>query len=605
MSWTNSIFSDGSEIFLSRINPKKGEDISIRIRAKEEAPIKRVFLRYLRFGEEVILQMKNLKLKNGFKYYEANIIIEDVITQYHFIIESDETTYFYNQKGLFENIITEDNDFRIIANFKDMKWVREGIFYQIFVDRFYNGNTKNDIKNNEYSYCGYDTKIMNWNDIPLDYNEGGNVDFYGGDLEGIKEKITYLKELGITAIYLNPIFESKSNHKYDCDDYYKVDSHFGGDKALIELSRYLHKNDIKVIVDISINHTGIENDWVKKNKSFYFFNEDGTYESWNGVKTLPVLNYKNDDLREKIYKSKDSVLKYWLQEPFNIDGWRLDVGHNVGKMKGQDLHFDLWRDIRKEIKSINEDTYLVAEHWSDCKDYLQGDMWDSTMNYFGMMRPIRKYLGEEDRFLAWKIDELNIKKENGKIFKAEVLNHFSRIPYQLQSLQLNLLSSHDIHRIHISNKLCEEDVLAAIIMLFTFVGVPCIYYGDEVGLSGDLSSSGASRYPMEWDSKKYHYKINDLYKKMINLYKNEKLLKYGSFKFILSENNQIGYARFDEKEAIIFINSREESVLSIELDSIGIFEDFNIIYGERNCKLENNKLYLTLKPKESLLIKLL
>ncbi|MBS5885312.1 MAG: alpha amylase N-terminal ig-like domain-containing protein [Clostridium sp.] len=605
MSWINSIFSDGSKIFLSKTNPLMGDNISIRIRAKEKSPIKRVFFRYLRYGEETILQMNKVKVSNGFNYYECNIVIEEIITQYHFIIETDDTTYFYNQKGIYENIIIEDYDFKIISNFKDVSWAREGIFYQIFVDRFFNGNPKNDVKDKEYNYCGYDSKKMPWNEVPLDYKEGGNVDFYGGDLEGIKEKINYLKDLGITALYLNPIFESKSNHKYDCDDYYNVDNHFGGDKALMDLTKALRNNNIKVIVDISINHTGIENNWVKNNKDFYFFNEDGTYESWNGVKTLPVLNYKNDDLKDVIYKSKNSVLKYWLQEPFNLDGWRLDVGHNVGKMKGQNFHFNLWRDIRKELKATNQEIYLVAEHWSDCKDYLQGDMWDSTMNYFGMMRPIRKYLGEDDRFISWKIDSLNMKKENGNIFKEEVLNHFSRIPFQLQGLQLNLLSSHDIHRIHTSNKLSQEDVLSSVIMLFTFGGIPCIYYGDEVGLKGDLSTSGASRYPMEWDDKKWDYKINNLYKKMIDLYKNEKVLQYGSFKFILNENDYIGYARFDDKEAILFINSRKKVNLSIELEDIGIFKDLDVLYGENNCKLSKNKLDVNLRPKESILVKLL
>ena len=602
MSWVNSIFSDGSKVFVSKANPLSGDDISIRVRIKEDAPVKRVFFRYLRYGEETVLQMNKMKNIKGFNYYEVNIIIEEIITQYHFIIESEDTTYFYNQKGAYENIITEDYDFRIIANFNDIKWVREGIFYQIFVDRFFNGNTNNDVKDKEYSYCGFDSKKMNWDDEPLNYDEGGNLDFYGGDLEGINKKIDYLKELGITALYLNPIFESKSNHKYDCDAYYKVDSHFGGDKALIHLNKSLHDNNIKVIADISINHTGIDSSWIKNNKDYYFFDEDGNYESWNGVKTLPVLNYKSDELKDVIYKSENSVLKYWLKEPFNLDGWRLDVGHNVGKMRGQALHFNLWRDIREEIKSIKEEAYLVAEHWTDCKDYLQGDMWDSTMNYFGMMRPVRKYLGEEDRFLAWKTDNLNIKKENGNIFKEEVLNHFSRIPYQLQGLQLNLLSSHDIHRIHISNMLSEEDVVASIIMLFTFVGVPCIYYGDEVGLKGDLTSSSASRYPMEWNKDKYNLKINELYKYMIDLYKKESLLQYGSFKFILNGDNYIGYARFDEKEAIVYFNFRKKKNIIVDLDDIGTFNNFTILYGENNCKLIDNKL--NIEGKESILLKL-
>lgn len=602
MMWKNSIFSDGSEIFLSNQNPKLGNQITIKIRISKNAPVQKVFLRYLKYGEEVITEMVEKEVIKNFCYYSCNIIIREKMTQYHFLIEDKESIYFYNQKGIYQHVITEDNDFKIISDFTDVKWARESIFYQIFIDRFFNGNEDNDVKDDEYTYMEYISKKMDWNDRPPHYEEAGNLDFFGGDLEGVRKKISYLKELGITSLYLNPIFKSKSNHKYDCDDYLSVDEHFGGDKALIELSEELHKNNMKLILDISINHTGIDNNWFKEEPEFYFIDEDGSYESWNGVETLPVLNYESEKIKDVIYRNEDSVLKHYLNEPFNIDGWRLDVGQNLGKMRGQGLDVELYKGIREELKELNTDTYILAEHWTDCKNYLQGDMWDASMNYFGMVRPIRKYLGEDDKALRWKIKNLKIKKEDGDIFRTEVTNQYSRLPFQLQGLQFNLLSSHDIHRLH--SNIGREDLKCAIMMLFTFVGIPCVYYGDEVLLEGEIDTSCESRFPMEWNEEKCDNEINYLYRKLIKLYKEERLLTYGSFKFLECNEDFISYSRFDLEGAIVFVNSRKENDLEIDLSDIGSFTKSELIFGNHEYEIEDDKLYVKLKEKESLLIKL-
>jgi len=604
-SWLNTIFSDGSDRFLSKSNPEIGDKVKVKMRVIQKSPVQRVYLRRLTNGEETLIQMEEAQ-EGKYSIYITDVIINQPIVNYHFIILTEDRTYFYNQLGVFQYNINEDYDFKIIADFLEPSWVKESIFYQIFVDRFFNGDASNDVKDFEYEEYGFSSKAINWNEPPGKYEEYGNLNFYGGDLKGIEKKIDYLKNLGVNALYLNPIFSSPSNHKYDCDNFFEVDKHFGGNKGLEELVEKLHENGIKVILDISINHTGITNKWIKENPEYYYEKEKGKFELWNGVETLPVLNYTNSNLKDTIYKNEDSVLKYWLKPPYNIDGWRLDVGHNVGKMNKVQMDKDIWREVRKSVKDVNNKAYVVAEHWTDCSEYLQGDMWDGTMNYFGFMRPVRRYLGENDKFLSWKIENLKMKTNNGEIFKEEVMRHYGRLPYQLQNLQLNLLSSHDLHRLHTSPMIDSENLKTAIVMLFTFIGVPCVYYGDEVLIQGDYLSDQGSRYPMEWRSEYQDKEIYELYKRMIELRKKESVLKNGSFKFLKCNSKNVVYSRFNESEAIIFVKSqdRRKNFIVIPLDSIGEVESLEILYGDGfKYEVNQNVLHCYVDKEETILIK--
>ena len=611
-SWQDTVFSDGSKLFLSKSNPKVGDEVEIKIRLSKDSPINRVFLRYLRNGERTIVPM-NGKTRGIYDIYKTSIEINQREIRYHFILLTDSRTYFYNQGGLTECILNEDYDFKIISDFSNPEWTKDEVFYHIFVDRFCNGCEDNDVKDNEYEEYGYHARKIPWGEKPGSYDEFGNLNFYGGDLEGVEQKIPYLKDLGINALYLNPIFQSPSNHKYDCEDYFNVDKHFGGNEALVSLSNKLHENNMKIMLDISINHTGITNKWVKDKRQYYYNKEDGSLECWVGVKTLPVLNYNCKELQDVIYRNEDCVLKHYLKKPYNIDGWRFDVGHTVAKMDATQMDKELWQDVRKSIKDTNDDAYIIAEHWTDCSEYLQGNMWDGTMNYIGFMRPVRRYLGEPDKYIRWVIEDLKMKTGSADIFMREIMAHYGRLPFQMQKLQFNLLGSHDLPRFHHSKylmhdgKLNKDNIKASIIMLLTFIGVPCIYYGDEILIDGEDGNDQGCRYCMDWDSSHYDKEIHDLYKKMISLRKSEEVLKSGSFKFIKADERILSYARFDDKTAIIYINSQDDEYkkLTLSLDSIGQAEKVQTILGREDCCiLDNNNLHVYINSNENILLKI-
>lgn len=217
----------------------------------------------------------------GLVYWTCELPIIERRTQYHFYIATENCIYFYTQKEITTYLPEHSYDFVLLTDYVQPAWVKDAVFYQIFPERFCNGDPSNDVKTGEYSQDGFPAIHMeHWDDTPLTYEQGHCMDFYGGDLQGIRQKIPYLKELGVTAVYLNPIFYAPSCHKYDCLDYFHVDPHFGGDEALAELSKALHENGMKLILDISINHTGTGHRW---------FNKDGAYfPKPKGPTTTPI-----------------------------------------------------------------------------------------------------------------------------------------------------------------------------------------------------------------------------------------------------------------------------------------------------------------------------
>ena len=264
IDWQQTIHSDGSEEFVEPQNPKIRQKIKIRLRLYKDNPVTSIYLRCSPEGEEIYYLMHQEQIGDFFIYYQIELIISSKLFHYAFLLLSSNDEFFYNAKGLYTFNTPNCDDFKIIADFENPSWVKSSIFYQIFPDRFCDGNPENNVKNNEYIYNGYPTVILPWGERIEKNSSHGHIDFYGGDLAGIRSKIPYLKDLGITALYLNPIFEAPSNHKYDTIDFKKIDPHFGTNKEFVQLVEELHANNIKIILDGVFNHVGIAHLWFNK-----------------------------------------------------------------------------------------------------------------------------------------------------------------------------------------------------------------------------------------------------------------------------------------------------------------------------------------------------
>jgi alpha-glucosidase len=341
---------------------------------------------------------------------------------------------------------------------------------------------------------------------------------------------------------------------------------------------------MKLILDISINHTGIahkwfnrDGDWFDKSlgafnnpdsreRRFYFFGENNSYHGWLGVHTLPTLNYTSEDLRDIIYRGEDSVLKKWLKPPYSIDGWRFDVADVFARNDKVQLAHELWPEIRKSIREVNPQAYILAEDWGDCAEYMQGKEWDSPMNYYGCGRVIRQFLGETDPFM-WKNPLLrNIPyKMTAEDVKHRVLQHLAKLPYALWENQFNLFDSHDIGRLHNNPAVYPEEYRGAVIFQFMLPGAASIYYGDEAQADGVIGTLDGCRYPMPWSKDFQNTEIFRLYKTMAHTKAAHPALSRGGMKFLYAKNHVVAIARFWQDEVFVGILSVNEEDVAVQL----------------------------------------
>lgn len=622
-----TVYHDSTKNFVSNPFPRIGDTIEVLLRVKKNDFIKKVFIRYRDQGVEKIEEMSVKYEKNGLTYYKYDMEVYDKLMTYNFVLAGKDKFYYYSQYRISDYQPDRSTDFKILVDYRAPSWMKDQVFYQILPDRFHNGRPDLTYKEDSFTYRGNNPIQMNWNDEPLEYEDVHCLDFYGGDLWGIIDKLDYLEELGVTGLYLNPIFKSPTMHKYDSLDYFKIDDSLGGEEALIALSENLHKRGMKLVLDISINHTSSDSKWFNmdgtfypksvgaynnpssEERDFYFINDDGTYESWYGVKTMPSLNYSSQNLRDLVYRNEDSVLKKYLKEPFNIDGWRFDVADVMARNRQKDLYYEVWEEINHELKSVKEDVLIMAEEWADTPDMYNQDRWDSTMNYFGVGSPLREFTGQKDLLLRRKPYFSDFAYEfTGHQLAERIIQFLDKHPTEIGYQMFNLINSHDVERLY-NHKDIDYDVYrGTIISLFGLPGAVNIYYGDEKYLDGRIETMEGARCPMDWTPENYlvgrkkdSYR---LYKTLANLKKNNEALKSGGFKLLHVDDEVFAFARFTQDDLFIFAwtKSEDKEKFDVDLGQFGLKSSFDQIIGNASLNIEEEKLTIELNPKESIVV---
>lgn len=616
----DALYSDETEMFLSPYDPDPGEKVRIRFRTAKD----NVDLVYLVFDSDRI-QMEVSSTRNDFDFYSAEITVPDHPFRYIFEIHSGGLVCYYNRLG-----VCRDPEpiyaFSVAPGFHTPEWARGAVLYQIYTDRFRNGDPSNDVLTDEYSYIRQHVqRIGDWNK-PI---EGMDVrNFYGGDLQGVIDKLDYLADLGVECIYFNPLFVSPSNHKYDTQDYDYIDPHFGkllydegnlladGDQdnthakryisrvtnrvnlkasneLFIELVRQAHRRKIKVILDGVFNHCGSFNKWmdheriyecsedsyekgafIDRNSPYHdyfkFFDENwpynDNYDGWWGHKTLPKLNYEaSEKLKDEIYR----IGQKWVSPPYNVDGWRLDVAADLGHSK--EYNHEFWKGFRRAVKEANPNALIVAEHYGDASEWLQGDEWDTVMNYDAFMEPISWFLtGMEKHSDSFREDLLG----NDESFCNSM--RYGMTQFHMPSLQtaMNELDNHDhsrfltrtnhyVGRIENSGREASERgvdravMREAVVFQMTWPGAPTVYYADEAGVCGFTDPDNRRPYP--WGNE--DSQMLRFYKAAISLHKSYRVLRTGSVKILSHEKDVLSFARFNSIERIaVALNNRTEMV---------------------------------------------
>lgn len=612
-----ALFSDTSEEYLSPAEPEPYDEVKIRFRTAKNN-IDRVSIV---IGGESYLMTRTWS-DTHFDFYEFKMGLSDHKVTYHFEIETGRLRAFYDSRGLVHEV-NEYYDFVIIPGFKTPDWAKGAVMYQIYVDRFCNGDPTNDVVTNEYFYIGEPVrKVDDWERYPAQMDVRK---FYGGDLQGVIDKMDYLQDLGVEVIYFNPLFVSPSNHKYDIQDYDHIDPHVGKivndggavlqegqrenrfaerfirrvtDYENLEASNQLfanlvaeaHRRGMRVIIDGVFNHCGSFNKWLDRERIYenvegfkkgayvdanspyrnYFDFHDGnawpynnSYDGWWGNDTLPKLNYEgSEDLTAYILQ----IGKKWVSPPFSADGWRLDVAADLGHSMEFNHHF--WQEFRKAVKEANPNAIILAEHYGNTRDWLQGNEWDTVMNYDAFMEPITWFLtGMEKHSDDFREDLLG----NADSFWGAMRHHSASFPSQSLQVAMNELSNHDHSRFltrtnhkvgrtaTLGPQAAEQDVnkavfREAVVMQMSWIGAPTIYYGDEAGVCGFTDPDNRRTYP--WG--KEDHELIQFHKDIIRLRKENDELRRGSLKYVDSDYNFLAYGRFHQNgQCLILVNNNQ------------------------------------------------
>lgn len=610
-----AIFSDGTGNFVNPAEPEINSQVEILCRTGRDDAEKVTAV-----VDGACYDMYVKERNSQFDYYAVTLSLESHQISYHFQIEKRGELICYNRQGVVDEI-NPYFDFCIIPGFHTPAWAKGAVMYQIFVDRFYNGDSSNDVVDREYSYIGEPvTRVKDWNKMPASM---GVREFYGGDLKGIWEKLDYLQDLGVEVLYLNPIFVSPSNHKYDTQDYDYVDPHYGvitkdggevlpeGDLDNSHAERYIqrvvnkenleasnaffasfveevHKRGMKVILDGVFNHCGSFNKWLDREKiydrdasyekgafltedspyhDFFHFYPDGSwpdnthYDSWWGNDTLPKLNYEES---EKLASYVMRIAKKWVSEPYNVDGWRLDVAADLGH--SEDYNHGFWRKFRESVKEANPEAIILAEHYGDPSPWLDGSQWDTVMNYDAFMEPVSWFLTGMEKHSDMAAPDMI---GNSSAFFGAMTDYGARFTMPSAQVAMNELSNHDHSRfLTRTNKKVGRTAFAgpraadmgvntavmrqAVVMQMTWVGAPTLYYGDEAGVCGWTDPDNRRSYPWGREDNE----LIRFHKEMIRIHRDYQVFKTGSMLYLHSENGLIVYGRFQgEEKAVIAVQT--------------------------------------------------
>lgn len=560
--WLNSIHHDGSDKYVSILHPRLGDTVRLRIRLSADAPIRRVVLRTFPDGEQALMVMQRAALQPPAQWWEIDLPIGEPLTHYRFVIDSDEGLWHFSAAGPSSFVPLDATDFRILADYHPPEWLESAVFYQIFPDRFANGDPANDPTSEEYEYRGQRPKTYPWEAAPDD-DQFFPLVFYGGDLAGIESRLDYLADLGINALYLNPVFHAYSNHKYDVADYDHVDPHFGGNEALASLRRALNARGMRYILDIVPNHCGYWHPWFQNaladplaaEAEFFSFNRHpDDYATWLGVWVLPKLNYLSMELRRRIYEAPQAVFRRWLHPPFSADGWRVDVANMLGRQGPTQIGLEISQGIRRAVKEAKPDAYLMGENFFDATGQLQGDQWDGVMNYGGFTHPLWYWLSGYTQGAHGFTEMLTAPQWPTEAMASMWQSRLAAIPWAIALQQYNILDSHDTIRIRTLVKNNDALHRLAAAVLFTFPGIPGLYYGDEIGML-DVPGLGA-RGCMVWDETRQDLALRDFHRELIRLRRSSMALQRGGFQVLAIEPDMIAYQRESHDERVIVIAHR-------------------------------------------------
>lgn len=565
---------DGSPLYLPEPPQEHGDPFTVLLRVPRSAGVRRVMVRQVRDGEPLAVTARVDRQAAHETWWRADLRAHNPVTSYRFLLDTPTCApRWVTAAGTAAADPGDDTDFHVAAHPAPPGWVADAIAYQVFPDRFARSGLV-DQPTPDWAIP------VDWSKPPAAHGRATPRQLYGGDLHGVRQRLDHVASLGANLLYLTPVFPAQSNHRYNAATFDHVDPLLGGDVAYRELVDAAHARGMRIIGDLTTNHTGDTHEWFRRaladpdsvEAGFYFFSEDepSGYVGWLGHPTLPKLDLRSDELRRRLVRGQDSVVGRWLR--FGLDGWRVDVANMTGRLGPIDVNHDVAREMRATMAQASPDAWLVGEHFHDHRGDLDGSTWHGVMNYSGFSAPIWSWLVEPgNRFDWWQGVPVTAWPRLPGPAVVSAMRRYASVPWPARVASMSILSSHDTPRIR---SITGDPALVevAVAALVAHPGVPMVWAGDEIGLTGTNGEGG--RRPFPWDEPAtWDARTLAAHRELIALRRAHPALRRGGMRWVHVDADRLVWLRETREERVLVLVARASGpVTSIGADLLGLAE---------------------------------
>jgi len=558
---------DGSPLYVSDQTPELGEAVRVRVRVPRAFGTMRIVRtrsnpdREPAFSDAVVVHETP-----DVVWWEAVIQVENPVHGYRFLMETDDgATWWLTSAGLSHTETRDIDDFRLVTYDPPPAWGAEAVMYQVFPDRFARSAEADHRPPPDWAMPA------KWTDPVIHVGPGTGEQFYGGDLQGVIDHLDHLVDLGVNLLYLTPVFPAASNHRYNATSFDQVDPLLGGDSALADLVAAAHAQGIRVIGDLTTNHSGDTHEWFRAayrnpgspESAFYLWldGDQTEYVSWLGFSSLPKFNWRADELQRRFIDGVDSVVAKWLQPPYSLDGWRVDVANMTGRWRDEDLNEQVRRTIRQTMSEVNRDTILIGESTNDAASDFPGDAWHGAMTYANFTRPLWNWLSVPGSPAAGGLGMTlgRTSDYTGVDFLQAHREFAAAFPWRTRLNTMNALDTHDTPRFLTSA--LPGVVPVAFGLAVTMPGIPVVWAGDEFGLTA--SDGEESRTPIPWSSIGEHADTIALYRRLIALKRAHQALNGGGIRWLHASDDAVAFVRESASECVLVVAARGITMIDL------------------------------------------
>jgi alpha-glucosidase len=553
---------DGSEAYVLESPAGLGDDATVLLRVPKAAPADEVVVRFVHDGEPRYAVAEKDRETAADTWWRATFRVDNPMTPYRWLLSGGSYGYAWlNGTGLQPFDVTDSDDFVVAPGDGGPDWHLESVVYEVFPDRFASSGL--DVVTPEWAVP------RDWDELPTGRGPDTPFEWFGGDLRGVEAHLDHVSSLGANVLYLTPVFPAGSTHRYDATTFAGVDPLLGGDEALASLVRAAHARGIRVLGDLTTNHVGAQHEWFRAasdpdapERDFFVFDDDleHGYECWWGHASLPKLDYRSPELRERMFDGDGSVVARWLRPPYDLDGWRIDVANMTGRLGAVDVLPEVSRAVHASAVAARPDAVVVAEHAYDVRADLRAGGWHGAMNYAGFTRPVWTWLRGDD--LPAEAEAMffgapvGIPRLPGESVVRTMTAFRAGIPWSASLHSWAILDSHDVIRFRVLAG-SRDRQLVGVGLQMTTPGVPMVFAGAEIGLEGDWGED--ARRPMPWSKPEtWDTAALEGYRRLIELRRGHRALARGGMRYVHVSSDAIAYLREARDGSLLCLAARAE-----------------------------------------------